>query len=145
MGRPRLSDEERERRRIAAYKIQNIKRGHIPGAVGQPPKNVDRSKDVIEGHVFVKESPKLVNMPYLPPNPTAQDLKDYILALTENAARLGSAPAMIAAANTLQKEIDRFERNNPPQVEPPKPRPRIPVEIEIETVQCPNCHKTFEI
>lgn len=145
MGRPRLSDEERIKRRAAAIARDNIKRGHIPGAVGKPPANIDRKKEVVGGNLFVKESPRRVKMPLLPTNPTPQDLKDFILALAEEAARSGSAPAMIAAANTLQKEIDRFERTNPPKAEPPKPRPRIPVEVEIEKVKCPHCGKEFEV
>lgn len=145
MGRPRLSDEERKKRRAVADARYRMKIGKVPGAIGRPPANVEREKEVVAGNLFVKESPRRVKMPLLPTNPTPQDLKDFILALAEEAARSGSAPAMIAAANTLQKEIDRFERTNPPKAEPPKPRPRIPVEVEIEKVICPHCGKEFEV
>lgn len=145
MGRPRLSDEERAKRRAATYMRANIKRGHIPGAVGKPHGNITRKTTVVDDTMIVEAGPKRVNIPYLPKNPTVDDMKNFILALAENAAKVGSAPAMIAAAQTLQKEIDRFERTNPPKAEPPKPRPRIPVEVEIEKVKCPHCGKEFEV
>lgn len=145
MGRPRLSDEERARRRAATYAKHNLKRGHIPRQPGRPNGNTIRETTVVDDTVIVQTKPKVVGIPYLPKNPTVDDMKDFILALAESAAKVGSAPAMIAAAQTLQKEIDRFERTNPPKAEPPKPRPRIPVEVEIEKVKCPHCGKEFEV
>ena len=145
MARPRLSDEERIKRRAASIARYTLKKGHIPGAVGKPPQNITRTTQVVDNTMVVKTEPKKIGIPYLPKNPSIDDMKKFVLALAENAAQVGSAPAMIAAAQTLQKEIDRFERTNPPKAEPPKPRPRIPVEVEIETVQCPHCHKTFEV
>ena len=145
MGRPKLPDEERAARRAATIARANLKRGHIPNRRGRPNSNTNRTTTVIDDTVIVETEPKRVGIPYLPKNPTIEDMKDFVLALAENAAQVGSAPAMIAAAQTLQKEIDRWEKTNPPQAEPPKPRPRIPVEVEIETVQCPHCHKTFEV
>lgn len=145
MGRPRLSDEERRKRRAISYARYRIKKGQIPGAVGKPSSNINRETTVVNDTVFVKTGPKRVGIPYLPKNPTADDMREFVLALAENAAQVGSAPAMIAAAQTLQKEIDRWEKTNPPQPEPPKPRPRIPVAIEIEKVVCPHCHKSFEV
>lgn len=145
MARPRLSDEERIKRRAASIARYTLKKGHIPGAVGKPPQNIKRETTVIDNTMIVKTGPKRVGMPYLPKNPSIDDMKEFVLALAENAAQVGSAPAMIAAAQTLQKEIDRWEKSNPPQAEPPKPRPRIPVEIEIEKVKCPHCGQTFEV
>lgn len=146
MGRLKLSDEERAKRRAATIARANLKRGHIPNKRGRPNGNTERSTTVVDDTVIFESKPKRIgNIPYLPKNPTVDDMKDFILALAENAANVGSAPAMIAAAQTLQKEIDRFERTNPPKAEPPKPRPRIPVEVEIEKVKCPHCGKEFEV
>ena len=146
MGRPRLSDEERAKRRAATIARDNLKRGHIPNQRGRPNGNTERTTTVIDDTIIVESKPKRVGgIPYLPKNPTIDDMKDFVLALAEEAAKIGSAPAMIAAAQTLQKEIDRWEKSNPPQAEPPKPRPRIPVEIEISQVKCPHCGQVFEV
>ena len=146
MGRPRLSDEERAKRRAATIARDNLKRGHIPNQRGRPNGNIDRTTTIIDDTIIVESKPKRVgSIPFLPKNPTINDMKEFVLALAENAAQVGSAPAMIAAAQTLQKEIDRWEKSNPPQAEPPKPRPRIPVEIEISQVKCPHCGQVFEV
>ena len=146
MGRLKLSDEERAKRRAATIARANLKRGHIPNKRGRPNGNTERTTTVVDDTVIFESKPKRVGgIPYLPKNPTIDDMKDFVLALAENAAQVGSAPAMIAAAQTLQKEIDRWEKTNPPQAEPPKPRPRIPVEIEISETRCPFCNKTFEV
>ena len=145
MGRPRLSDEERAIRRGATYAKHNLKRGHIPSQRGRPNGNTERTTTVVDDTIIVESKPRRVGIPYLPKNPTIDDMKDFVLALAEEAAKIGSAPAMIAAAQTLQKEIDRWEKSNPPQAEPPKPRPRIPVEIEISQVKCPHCGQVFEV
>ncbi|MCQ2608567.1 MAG: hypothetical protein MJ197_07775 [Bacteroidales bacterium] len=145
MGRPKLSDEERTKRRAATVAKYHLKCGHIPRKVGRPNGGIFRKTTVVDDTVIVETEPKKIGIPYLPKNPTADDMREFVLALAENAAQVGSAPAMIAAAQTLQKEIDRWEKTNPPQPEPPKPRPRIPVAVEIESVKCPHCGKTFEV
>lgn len=146
MARPKLSDEERKKRRAAANMRYRIKQGQVPGAIGRPPKNETRKTEVIDGAIVIKKEPRRINLPAeLPDNPTPEDMKRFIVEMAKCAAEVGSAPAMIAAAQTLQKEIDRWERTRPPEIIPPKPRPRIPVEIEIESVKCPHCGKTFEV
>lgn len=95
---------------------------------------------------MIKKEPRKIKLPMeLPDNPTPEDMKCFIVEMARAAAEVGSAPAMIAAAQTLQKEIDRWERTKPPEIIPPKPRPRIPVEIEIATVKCPHCGENFEV
>lgn len=145
MARPKLSPEEKKKRRAASLARYRIKQGMVPGAIGRPPKDEERTKEVIGGAIVVRKEPRKVNLPRLPQNPTAEEMKVFVVEMARAAAQIGSAPAMIAAAQTLQKEIDRWERTKPPEIEPPKPRPRIAVEIEIETVKCPHCGKSFGV
>lgn len=146
MARPRLSDEERKKRRAASLARYRIKKGMVPGTIGRPPKDEVRKTEVVGGAIVIKKEPRKITLPTeLPDNPTPEDMKRFIVEMARAAAEVGSAPAMIAAAQTLQKEIDRWERTKPPEITPPKPRPRIPVEIEIATVKCPHCGKNFEV
>lgn len=146
MARPRLSDEERKKRRAAALARHRIKKGMVPGAIGRPPSDEERDREVVGGAIVITRKPRKINLlQELPENPTTEDMKKFVIEMARAAAEVGSAPAMIAAAQTLQKEIDRWERNRPPEIVPPKPRPRIPVEIEIATVKCPHCGKSFEV
>lgn len=144
MPRVKLSDEERKLRRSAVQARYRLKKGQIPGAVGKPIANETRQSKVVNGVMVITKKNKITMPSDLPDNPTAEDMKRFIVEMARSAAEVGSAPAMIAAAQTLQKEIDRWERSRPPEIIPPKPRPRIPVEIEITTVKCPHCGQTFE-
>lgn len=148
MPRPKVSDEQRKLTRQRANARYRLKKGHIPGAVGTHKTNIEQKEEVIGGAIVITQKPKptpISRATSLPDNPTLDDMKQFVIQMARDAAEVGSAPAMIAAAQTLQKEIDRWEKSNPPQAEPPKPRPRIPVEIEISTVKCPHCGKTFEV
>lgn len=148
MPRKKVSEEQKRQARNMAAARYRIKKGHIPGAVGIHRTNMEHKEEVIGGAIVITQKPKPIPIPKatsLPDNPTLDDMKQFVIQMARDAAEVGSAPAMIAAAQTLQKEIDRWEKSNPPQAEPPKPRPRIPVEIEISTVQCPHCKKTFEV
>jgi hypothetical protein len=148
MGRAKVSEEQRRKTHNMAAARYRIKKGQIPGAVGRPKENIEKTEEVIGGAIVITQKPKPIpisKMPSLPDHPTLDDMKRFVIEMARNAAEVGSAPAMIAAAQTLQKEIDRWEKSNPPQVEPPKPRPRIPVEIEITKIKCPHCGKEFEV
>lgn len=146
MPRPRLPDDERKRRRAAATARYRIKMGQIPGAVGRPPKNESRTREIVGGVMVVKQERNKIKLPGdLPENPTPEDMKRFVVEMARCAAEAGSAPAMIAAAQTLQKEIDRWERTRPPVIEQPKPRPRIGIEVEVEKVKCPHCGQTFDL
>lgn len=146
MGRKPLTDEERIARRNASYARYRIKKGHVPNVMGRPTKSETRETEIVGGAIVVNKKPKVMNLPNeLPENPTAEDLRRFVLEMAKRAAEVGSAPAMIAAAQTLQKEIDRWERNKPAEIVKPIPRPRIAVEIEIETTKCPFCGKTHEV
>lgn len=144
MPRPKLTEEERKKRRAATLARYRIKKGMIPGALGRPSSSETREQKTVGGAIVITQKMRRIDLPELPDNPTPEDMKKFIVELARSAAEVGSAPAMIAAAQTLQKEIDRWERSKPPEIIPPKPRPRIPVEIEISTVKCPHCGKTFE-
>ena len=145
-GRPRLSEEERKKNRAASLARYRIKIGMMPKEIGRPPKDEIRNKEVIGGALVVKKEPRQIDLPHeLPENPTVEEMRRFVLEMASAAAKIGSAPAMIAAAQTLQKEIDRWERNKPPEIVKPNPRPRVAVEIEIKTTVCPHCGKTHEV
>ncbi|MDR0367072.1 MAG: hypothetical protein LBH41_00655 [Rickettsiales bacterium] len=132
MARKKLTDEERAARRKITTARYRLKKGHVPGAVGKPPQNEERTVIKMEGATLVERKPKFVlkTTKTLDRNSTPEDIYEWIIEVCQDLKGSDVPAAWAAAASNMYKVAESLERRLPPPEVKVKPRPRIAVVIE---------------